>query len=152
MFPEHRPGYLLHVIRHEEPVAVAAGQVDRRVTPALRRLGGGRLAGFNIGVVGSGQAEFDQAGLATFEHAVQRGQVLTVLDGMFGPLEDLLNRQLGEGIQPQLLDLLELGLVRVGGVILVVVIQPKQGKDLVDGLYVALVGRLLRVSSPSWCR
>ncbi len=75
-----------------------------------------------------------------------------MLDGVPGALENLLNGQFCQGVQPQLLDLLELGLVRVGGVILIVVVQAKQGEDLVDGLNVALIGGPLCVSSPSWCR
>ena len=57
-----------------------------------------------------------------------------MLDGVFGPLEDLFHRVVGQRLQPELLDLFELLTVRVGGIVLVVVVQPEQRKDLVNGL------------------
>ncbi|RLQ22248.1 hypothetical protein DWB85_08135 [Seongchinamella sediminis] len=83
---------------------------------------------------------------------MQGGQVLAVLDSVFGALEDLFHREIRQRFQPKFLDLLELAGVRVGGVVLVVVVEAKQGKDLVDGLDVAFTGRAFLLSSPSWCR
>lgn len=75
-----------------------------------------------------------------------------MLYGVLGAFENLLHWQFCQCVQPQLLDLLELGLVGVGGVILVMVIQPKQGEDLVNGLDVTFIRGLPCVSWPSWCR
>ena len=73
--------------------------------------------------------------LAAFKHAIECGQVLAVFYGVLGPLEYLLSGVVRHRIQPQFFDLLELLCIRVGRIILVVVVQSEQGKDLVDGLY-----------------
>lgn len=148
----HRPGHSFLVIGQEEPVAVAPGQIHRRVAPGLGRPGRRRLAGLDIGIVGGGQAVFHQPRLAALDHPVEGGQVLTVFDGVFGALEDLLYGEVRQGFQPQLLDLAELAGVRIGGVVLVVIIEAKQGEDLVDGLDVSLAGWTFWFSLPSWCR
>ena len=67
-------------------------------------------------------------------HAVQGRHVLIVFDDVAGALENLLHGVDGQGVQPQFLDLLELTRVGKGGVVLVVIIQPEQGKYLVDRL------------------
>ena len=153
MLLENRPGVALGIVGEEEPVAVAPGQVDSRVTPALGRPGGGRLAGLHVSVVRSGQAEIGQALLAALQHAVQGGQVFAVFDGVLGAFQDLLHRVVRQRFQPQLLDLLELLRVWKGRVILIVVIQSEQGEDLVDGLYMGFRGGLAGgVSLPTRCR
>lgn len=78
-----------------------------------------------------------------------------MLYGVLGALEHLLYRVVGQRLQPQFLDLLELLGVRVGGVVLVVVIQAKQGKNLVDRLYAGLCVRFapaVLFSLPRRCR
>jgi hypothetical protein len=69
-----------------------------------------------------------------------------------GTAQDLLHGIIKEGFKPQLLDLVDLAIVRVGSVILVVIVQPEQGKHLVEGVDMAL-GRFgfSGVSPPSWC-
>ena len=153
VFAKHGPGLAFRIIAEKEPVAVPAGQIDGGVAPGLCRLGRPRTAGLDIGIVGRWQAEVRQVLAAAFEHAVQGGQVLAVFDGMLRPPQYLLYGVVCQGLQPQFLDLLELLCIRVGGVILVVVIEAEQGKDLVDRLNMRL--RALPaawLSRPSWCR
>jgi len=90
--------------------------------------------------VSRGQAEVRQTLLAAFQHAVESGQVLAVLDGVFGALQDLFHRVIRQGVQPQFLDLLELLRIRESRIVLVVVVQAEQREDLVDGLDVGLGG------------
>ena len=71
---------------------------------------------------------------------------------MLGAAQDLLHREVAQCVQPQLLDLVDLGLVGIGGVVLVVVVEAEQGKHLVDRLGVALAGGSVFLSLPSWCR
>ena len=153
VLPEDRPGGALGVVGQEEPVAVAARQVDRRVAPALGRFRRGGLAGFHIGVVGRGQAQVRQALLAALQHTVEGGEIVAVLDSVLRALEDLLHRVVRQRLQPELLDLLQLLRVRVGCVVLVVVVEAEQGEDLVDRLDVGLRGGLPgSVSPPRRCR
>lgn len=70
---------------------------------------------------------------------MQRGQVLAGLDGVPRAAQDLLHRQIRQRVQPELLDLVELPRIRVGGVVLVVVVEAEQGEDLVDRLYAGAV-------------
>ncbi len=73
--------------------------------------------------------------------------------GVLGPSQYLLHRVIRQRFQPQFLYLLELLGVGKGGVVLVVVIQTKQGKDLVDGIdVVTRRGLMLAVSLPRRCR
>ncbi len=157
VLPEDRPAGSLGIVRQEIPAAVPPRQVHRRVAPCLFRSRRGCPAGLHVGVVGTGQAQVGQALLAALQHPVQRGQVLAVLDGVLGTLEYLLDGVVGKGVQPELLDLLELLGVRVGRVVLVVVVQPEQGEYLVDRLdprflrgpvFIALFG----ASLPRRCR
>ena len=100
-----------------------------------------------------GQAEVGKALAAALEHAIQGGQVLAVFDGVLRTPQNLFHGVIGQGFQPQLFDLLELFGIRIGSVILVVIIETKQGEDLVDRLYMRLCNRLASlVSRPSWCR
>lgn len=103
--------------------------------------------------MGGRQAQVGQALLAALQHAVEGGQVLAVLDGMPGALEDVFHRIIRQGLQPQFLDLPELFGIREGGVVLVVVVQPEQGEDLVQCFDVGLA-RLgaPRFSLPRRCR
>lgn len=138
---KYRPGHALRVVGEEEPVAVAAGKVHRRVAPGLGRARAAGTAGFHVGVVGGGQSQPGDTFPAALQHPVQGWQILTVLNGVAGAAQHLLHRVVSQGLQPQLLDLLELLGVRVGGVVLVVIIQPKQGKDLIEGLNVGVRNR-----------
>jgi len=61
--------------------------------------------------------------VAALQHAVECGQVLAVLDSVFRPLENLVDRDLRQGIKPQAFDLNQLGFIGVGGIVLVVIIQ-----------------------------
>ena len=133
-FAKDWPGLLLRVVGQEEPVAVAPGDVDRGVAPGLGGFGAAGAAGLEEGVPGAGQPEGGQAEFAALAHAVQRGQVFAVLDGVAGPAQNLFHRVLTEGVEPELLDLTQLLGIRVGGIILVVVVQSEQGEDLVDRL------------------
>ena len=92
VFKEYRPAGALGIIGQEVPVAVTPGQVDRRMAPGLRGPGGGRPTSLQVGVVGGGQAQVGEPLLAAFQHPVECGQVLAVLDGVLGPLEDLFDR------------------------------------------------------------
>lgn len=84
---------------------------------------------------------------------MQGWQVLTVFNGVAGAAQNLLDRVVGEGFEPQFLDLLELLCLCVGGIVLVVVIQPEQGKYLVYRLYMG-IGRnpATLLSLPRRCR
>ena len=76
-----------------------------------------------------------------------------MLNGVFCPLEYLLHRVICQRVQPQLLDLIDLLRIGIGGVVLVVIVQPEQGKDLVDGLYMRLGSRSAATFSlPRKCR
>ncbi len=90
--------------------------------------------------MGSRQSQVGQALLAALQHAVEGGQVFAVLDGVLGALENLLYRVVRQRVQPQFLDLLELLRVGKGGVVLVVIVQPEQGENLVDRLYPGFLG------------
>lgn len=76
-----------------------------------------------------------------------------MLDGVLGALEYLFDGVVRQCVQPQFLDLLELLRVGEGGVVLVVIVQPEQGKNLVDRLYPGfLVGPAFGPSLPRRCR
>ncbi len=158
VFAKHRPAGALGVIGQEIPAAVAPRQVDRGMAPGLGGPGCRCPAGLDIGIVGGGQAQVRQALLAALQHPVEGGQVLTVLDGVLGALQDLLYRVIRQRIQPQFLDLPQLLRVGISGIVLVVVVQPEQGEDLVDRLDpgfrrgpLAATG-LLAPSLPRMCR
>ena len=89
--------------------------------------------------------------MATLQHAIERGQVLAVLDSVLGPLENLLDRDLRQSIKPQPLDLNQLCFIGVSGVILVVIIQAEQGKDLIKCLDMTLCCRPGRFTWPRRC-
>ena len=123
------------------------------MAPGLGGPGRGCAAGLHIGVVGCRQSQVGQALLAALQHAVQGGQVFAVLDGVLGALENLLYRVVRQRVQPQFLDLLELLRVGKGGVVLVVIVQPEQGENLVDRLYPGFQGGpALGPSLPRRCR
>ena len=150
---KHRPGTALRVVGEEKPVAVTARQVHRRVAPGLCRARALRIAGFTVGAIGIGQPEAGNALLAALQHAVQGWQVLAVLDGVACTAQNLLNRVIRQRFQPELLDLLELLGVGVRRVVLVVVVQPEQGENLIDRLDVAIAGgSAAGVSRPRRCR
>lgn len=99
------------------------------------------------------QAQVGQALLAALQHAVERRQVLTVFNGVPGTLENMFYRVVRQRLQPQLLDLVELLCTRVGRVILVVVVQAKQRKNLVQRFDMRLCCWLAPVLSlPTRCR
>ena len=81
-----------------------------------------------------------------------------MLDGVLRALENLFYGVIRERVEPEFLDLLDLLGVWKSGVVLVVVVQPEQGENLVDGLYAGLLGRLappcggLAPSLPRRCR
>lgn len=149
---EHGQTPLLGGAGEEEPAAVPAGEVDCRVAPGLGRFRRARVAGFEVGLPQRWQAEAGDALAAVLEHAVQRGQVLAGLDGVARAAQNLLDRQLRQRVQPQLLDLIELLGIRVGGVILVVVIEPEQGEDLVDRLDAGVAVARSALTRPRTCR
>ena len=100
MLAEHWPAGALGVIGQKEPAAVASGEVDRGMAPVLGSPGGARAAGLHIGIVRAGQAEVGQALLAALQHAVQRGQIFAVLDGVLGALEDLFYGVVRQRLKP----------------------------------------------------
>ncbi len=72
---------------------------------------------------------------------------------MFGAAKNLLNGVVHQRLQPQLFNLVYLGIVRVGRVVLIVIIEPEQGKDLIDCLNPGFRGGLsLGLSLPMRCR
>ena len=76
-----------------------------------------------------------------------------MLNGVFCPLQYLLHRVICQRVQPQLLDLINLLRIGIGRVVLVVIVQAKQGKDLVDSLYMRLGSRsAAALSLPRRCR
>lgn len=84
-------------------------------------------------------------------HAIERGQVFTVFYGVLCPFEYVLHRVIGQGVQPEFLDLLDLLGIGKCGVVLVVVIQSEQGKDLVDGLDMRRGVTVATISLPMRC-
>ena len=90
--------------------------------------------------------------LAAFQHTVKGGQILAVLDGMFCALENLFHRIICQRFKPKFLDLFQLLGIGVRRVVLVVVIEPEQREDLVDGLDVGIAGARVRpLSRPRMC-
>jgi len=83
--------------------------------------------------------------VAALEHAVQRGQVLGVLDAASRAPQDAFDVDAGQRFQPQLLRLIQLRGVFEGLVVLVVVVQAEQREDLVDRVDPGI----LRFSRPS---
>ena len=84
---------------------------------------------------------------------MEGGQVLAVLQGVAGAAQNLFSRVIAQGLQPQLLDLVELFRIRVGGVKLVVIVEPEQGEHLIDGVDLPLPrGLAAALSSPSYGR
>ncbi len=140
-----REGVFFGAAGQKEPVAGAAGMVNRGVAPAVSRLGAGGLAGLNVSAVGIGQAKLGQVALAGADHTVEGGQVLGFLDHLFGAAQNRLGAELAEGVEPQALGLVEQLHLAEGTVILVVVIDAKQGKHLVDGVDQFGTGRGLRL-------
>ena len=61
-----------------------------------------------------------------------------MLNGVLCPFEYLLYRVINQRVQPQPLDLIDLLRIGIGGVVLVVIVQAKQGEDLVDSIYMGL--------------
>ena len=111
-----------------------------------------RQTGFTVGVVCGRQAEVAQAKSAGFDHPVQGGEIVTVLKSVLCRTQ---NHGGGIGLQslkPQPLYLFDLFSVRPCGVVLVVVVEAKQRKYLIDRLNQVRVRRLDRFSWPSWCR
>ena len=104
------------------------------MAPVLGGSGRGGLAGFDIGIAGGGQAEFCKALLAALQHAMQCGQILAVFNSVFRALENLLHGVVRERFQPQFFDLFQLFRIREGCIVLIVIVQAKQGKDLIDRL------------------
>ena len=147
---ENRPANTFDIVRQEKPAAVPPGEVHRRVTPVLGGLGRGGGAGLQVGIAHFGQTVGGQPRLAALVHPVQGGQVFVVFDGVFGAPQNLFHRVVSQGFVPQFFYLLYLAVVLIGGEILVVVVQPKQGEYLVDGIDVGLAGA--DFSLPRRCR
>ena len=83
--------------------------------------------------------------VAALEHAVQRGQVLGVLDAASRATQDAFDVDARQRFQPQLLHLIQLRGVFEGLVVLVVIVQAEQCEDLVDRVDPGV----LRFSRPS---
>lgn len=114
------------------PACSAAGVVDGRMTPPpgrLRRCGPTR---FQIGFAGARQVAITVA--AALDHGAQVGQVLAVLDRLARTAQNDRGTEGAQSFQPQLLDLAQLVVARPRRVVLVVVVEPEQREDLVDGI------------------
>ena len=80
---------------------------------------------------------------------MQCGQVFAVLDSVLGALQNLFDGEVSQCLKPEFLDLVELLRVWVRRVILIVVIQPKQRENLVNGLG---MGGSVRGGGVTWPR
>ncbi len=102
-----------------------------RVAPAVSIPRRGRS--FDVGVPYSSQPMCCATRRVTaLEHAVQRGQVLGVLDAAPRAAQDAFDVDTGQRFQPQLLRLIQLRGILEGFVVLVVIVQAKQREDLID--------------------
>ena len=151
---EYGPGFALSLVRQKKPIAVASGQVHRGVSPGDVDLGRGCQARLPVGIVGRRQSQIAETVMTRFDHSVERGQVLAVFDGMLCSAQDHDRRVFIESFEPQALDLLDLLGIAPSRVILVVVVETKQGKNLIKGLDELRVRTraFFLFSWPSWCR
>lgn len=147
---EHREGEFFRVIGQKEPVAGQARVVHRRVAPGVSRLGAGGATGFEVGAVSIWQAIGLRVALAGADHAVEGGQEFGFLDHPAGAAQDGLWIELAQAFQPEFFDLVEHFNLVVGLVVLVVVIDAKQGEDLIDRIDVACLGARSSLSRVSW--
>ena len=114
--------------------------------------GRGRQTCLSVGVVGRGEPQITQTVPTCFDHAIQRGQIVAVLDGVLRGAQYDRSGIGVERLKPKPFDLAYLLGIRPGRVILVVVVQPKERENLIDRLDQLRVRRCSRISWPSWCR
>lgn len=145
---EFRPGLALGAVAQPIPAQGAAGVVDRRMRPGVRFFRARRIAGLAVGRARRGQAQGSELFVAGGEHPAQRRQVLAVLDKLPRRGEQHPRRQVAQALQPQPLGLIEQAGIGEGAVELVVVIDPEQREQLIDGVD-QLRGRRAAVSWPS---
>lgn len=129
---KHRKRHFFRAADQKKPVARHSGVVDRRVAPALGRLGAGSPAGLHVGAVGIGQAVALRVALAGADHAVERGEKFRRFNDTPGAAPDGVRLELGQTLEPELFDLVEHLGVSVGLVVLVVIIDAKQRKGLIE--------------------
>lgn len=85
-------------------------------------------------------------------HFVERGQVLAALYGPLRTVQYLRRRELRQRFEPKLFRLPKLLGITKGRVVLVVIVQPEEGEDLVDGLDQRAIGLGTGFSLPRKCR
>lgn len=93
------------------------------------------VACFQIGSSRGRKPQSRKALLAAFVHAIERGEVLAVLDSELGTLKNLRGRDISERFQPQLFNLTQLLCFAERRVVLVVIVQAKKREDLIYRLY-----------------
>ena len=106
MVAKHRPAAALGMIRQEIPVAVASGQVHRRVAPGLAARAGARQA--SIGIVAEGRP---RSARPCWQHSSIRlsvGRYSLCSMACLAPLRIPVHRVVRQRIEPEFLDLLEL--------------------------------------------
>ena len=123
------------------PSAIASGQIDNRMGPGLCRLGAGFIAGLSIGVARAGHTPW-HAHLATgLEHFMQRRQVVALGDNGFCCRAQRLSRKLTEFVKPQIFgQIFRFSAIAKGTEILIVVVDLKQRKNLIDSIDQLRVG------------
>lgn len=128
------PGVPLRRAAQPVPAQRAAGVIDRRVRPAMRRLGARRIAGLAIGRARRGQAQGGELLVAGGQHPAQGRQIGFRLDQRPRRHQQHPGRQVAEALQPQPLGLIEQAGVGKGAVELVVIVDAEQREDLIDGI------------------
>lgn len=129
----------------EIPVTFAACVVDRRMAPVEFDPRARGAACLDVGRVGIGQAKAVEFVIGAAQQSVEGRQVFRLRDGAFRGTQNMFGAKVAEAFQPQLLDRAELGFVGKGLVILVVIVEAKQRKNLVDRVNLVFV-----VDGPSW--
>lgn len=132
---KNREGGFLGIVGDKKPIAGTAGVIDRGVAPGIGGLGAGRAAGLHIGLVGIEQAKLFRVSLAGADHAIQGGQVFRLFNHFARAAQNSFGSKLAEAFQPQLFNLVEHLGIAVCLVVLVVIVNAKQGKDFIQRIY-----------------
>lgn len=127
-------GQSLGIVTQKIPVAGATGVIDGSMAPMVLCLGRGGLAGFQVGAVHIGKAVHLRSTLAEANHLVQRGQIFRILDRFFGAAQNGLRRKSLQRFHPQAFRLIDRGDIAKSAVVLIMVIDAKQGEYLIDGI------------------
>lgn len=144
LFPKQWVAECLAFGREGAPAGSAAAMIYGWVTPGPGRLRRRCATGFKISFASARQRPVAVA--TTLNHGAQVGQVRAVFDRFACPAQNDSGRKGAQPFEPQLLDLAQLVFPRPGGIILVMVVEAEQRKDLVDGVNQLRQGRLSRPS------